>query len=107
MKNDDGEDSPITTNSVLRIGGMALAVISGLVSVVLYVGSLRADISNLRDANQTYIKAAEARFAEFDKQLDRVRTHEEQTDKTVEDIQRKLDVSITILTRIDKKVNGN
>jgi flavin-dependent dehydrogenase len=99
------EDSPITTNSVLKIGGAAFAMISGLISVSLYIGSLKSDIIRLQEANQTYTKATDARFAEIEKQLDRLRTHSEQTDRTVEQIERKLDVAVSILERIDKKVN--
>lgn len=100
------EDSPLTPRFLLKAVGAAFIIISGIVSVVLYVGTLKNEITSLREEFQTYKHETEGRNADNDKQMDRLRTHSEQTDRTIEDIQRKLDVSITILQRIDKKVNG-
>lgn len=101
------EDSPLTPRFIIKAGAAAFVLISGIVSIVLYISTLKSDIASLRDAIQSARHETDGRLVEDERQIDRLRNHSEQTDRTVEDVQRKLEVSITILTRIDKKVNGN
>lgn len=102
---DQIDNAVITPRFLIKAGSSAVVILTGIITVVLYIASLKADISALRETVQTNEHEYAEHQRENDKQFDRLRTHSEQQDKAVSDLGRKLDVAVAILERIDKKVN--
>jgi hypothetical protein len=102
---DEIDNSTLTPKFVIKAGTVAGGIITAVVTIVLYIGGIKADLQSYRDTSFAARHELELRIVESEKQIDRLRTHSEQTDHIVEQIERKLDVAVSILERIDKKVN--
>jgi hypothetical protein len=97
--------SQLTVNKIVQWGGIVFTAGSLLVASVGYCYSLKGDIQQLRQEVETLVRDNAQQHAQYDREIDRLKTHTDTTDHTVSDLSAKLDVAVTILTRIDKKMN--
>jgi hypothetical protein len=107
-KDDNGgdQDIPITVNSVIKWTGIVFSLISGLVSLVWFAAIIKGDIITMQQEVLSVKREIEMRNSTQDKEIEKLKDRADNTEKSLSDMGRKLDVAVTLLERIDKKV-GN
>jgi cell division protein FtsL len=96
MAKDTETDRVVTINGLVKVYGIAAGIITTVISVVWFFASMSSDLSLLR--NQ--VQYQEQRIAKTEARQDG-------TDKSLNDLSRKLDVAVSILERMDKQINKN
>lgn len=116
-------ETPITTGSVIKWGGLVVAIVGAIVSGVWQLSALRSDAAAVtmetrgqivavaksasdadRHASEVDRLSAE-RDARQQKDIDALKTRIDETQRGLAELQRKVDVMLTIVERIDKKLN--
>jgi predicted Holliday junction resolvase-like endonuclease len=100
------DDQPITFDAIRKWIPLFGATCSIIITVVWHAAAIRSEVQQLKALIESNRAEMEQRLKTDEVQIERNRTHEESTDQNVADLNRKLDVTITILGRIDKKVGS-
>jgi uncharacterized cysteine cluster protein YcgN (CxxCxxCC family) len=103
---EESQDVPLTANTVIKWTGIAFTLISGLVSLVWFAALLKGDIITMQQETVSMKHEIELRDANQDKEIDKLKDRSDSIEKNMSDMGRKLDVAITLLERVDKRV-GN
>src|SRR4051794_35133920 len=109
-------DTPITVSTILKYGGIFATCLTVTVSGAWAVASLRNDTDankqKITEVDQSSIQRDqenERRLAEVKAQNERdiqaLKIKTDAQNKTISEISTKLDIAVTILQRIDQKVN--
>ena len=101
------KDIPITTNLVLKWSTFVFTVLSGIIALVLSYSRLSGQIQTFHDQEVSDKMFTDSRLDSASKDIDILKRHMEQSDKDISDINRKLDVAVAILDRIEKKVDSD
>jgi hypothetical protein len=94
----------ITVNGVIKWSGIFFTSVSALVSLIWFAALLKGDIITLQQENISTKRENDLRFDQQIKDIDKLKDHADVTDKTLDDMGRKLDVAVALLERIDQKV---
>ena len=100
------KDFPITTGTILRWSGFFFFVISSIVSISLYGARISGNItseSTERIGENNLIRLQQVEQA---RDISDLKRHQESTDKDISDINRKLDVCVAVLDRIEKRLDN-
>ena len=89
------DDEPITVGSVLKWGAIAGGTAATIIGGTLWIANMRTDITSLRQQAEYH-----------ESRITAVETHENQTDKTLTEMSKKLDGAVLILDRIDRKMGA-
>ena len=103
MKHDTA-DSPLTENRVVKLIGIGAGV-TAVISIVWFCASLKGDVASLKQEDTTIRREIETRNTEQDREIEKLKTHAAEIDRAIADINRKLDVCVAILERVEKKVS--
>ena len=98
------DELPITSQTIVKWGGIGLAAVSSLVTIIWFFASLKSDISSLRQENSATKTELNMKTDQLGKEVERLKSHADETDKSLNDMGRKLDVAVAILERIEKSV---
>jgi hypothetical protein len=101
-----GKDIPLTINGIIKWTGVIATAVGALVSVVLAYAKLASEIQSFHEQEVTDKAMVDLRMENENKDIDMLKLKAAQTDKDVADINRKLDVAVAILDRIEVKVNN-
>lgn len=99
-------EQPLSLNVLVKWLGIMVSVVSGVITIVWFAATLKGDIITLQQEQAAGKTQVEMRNAQQDTDIDRLRVRADTTERAVADLNRKLDVAVAILERIDKKV-GN
>ena len=97
---------PLTTNTIIKWTSIVLSLVTGLISIVWFAAVLKADIITLQQELVSEKREATILHDQTQKDIDKLKDRADNTDKAVGELSRKLDVAVTILERIDKKVDS-
>ncbi len=98
------DDQPVTTNGLIKWGGIIAGISTTLVSLVWFCASVKSDVAILKDHEDQLRRDIDERKAFVDRRLAEIDVRANATDKTLADVQRKLDVAVALLERIDKQL---
>lgn len=96
----------VTVNAVVKTFGIAITSITALISLVWFAASLKGEIISLREDQVAMKHESELDKQQQEKRLDHIEERQDKTEASVADLNRKLDVAVSILERIDRKVNA-
>jgi len=99
------EDTPITANTILKWGGAVSAVVGTIVMAVWFVAGVKGDVHDQKQMVETNSREQHVRDDQQDARIAKTEQRIDAQGTAVTDLQRKLDTAITILNRIDAKVD--
>lgn len=98
------KDTPVTINGAVKWGGIFCSIASVLIIAVWFVANLKSEVTGNKQ-EVVAMKTDQTKTDEVqDKQIEKLTVHTESTDKTVSELNRKLDIAVTILERMDAKL---
>lgn len=100
------EESSLTLNEMLRYGGLIFTIVSASVSLVWYIANIKADISDMKKDLLTYKEISNAKEINNERTVNELRGKMDKSEEALQKVSEKLEVTVSILNRIDKKV-GN
>ena len=97
---------PITFNGIIKWGGLAAGAVSLIVSLVLLVVKLDRQSQTLRDQYLADKSLLELKIDNNTRDIDILKAKAVQAERDISDINRKLDVAVAILARIENKFSA-
>jgi len=98
----EADNTPITTAALARWTPIVIALGGIVVSAVWIAASTQSDLSTIRASILAQKTEIEIRLQSDERQIASNTTHVEATDRDVSGINRRLDVVVTILERLER-----
>lgn len=99
------KDHPITFNTVAKWAGIIGTVATAIMSAVWFAASVKSDISALRADGAAMQREWAIRNEQQDREITSLKSRADGSEKTLAEMQRKLDVAVAILERLEKKIS--
>jgi cell division protein FtsL len=104
MSDDRDDNSPITSGQLLKWGGVLLAVVTTIISLVWFAATLQREITTLQVDDQNFRVQQAIDDARRDKRLDENEHQNDDLKKSISDLKTELEVAVTILHRLDERM---